>query len=409
MQTPCHGFEKPFFAPGGEYGSCWWSLDGALAVDGYKWIDPDCETDLIDNLAAVQKPDGRIPLYGIDDFSHIPSVKVPVGSLPKFFETCHAAARRRGSPDLTQKVFTLLTKNLAWWFANRQDRKTGLLYAVFEETFIPNLDYPCGEYCPVDTNIQVARGCMAAADLAGLLGLEDQVRIYRQKARGIEDAVSRYLWDEEKKAYYPYLLSAGKHGGPLMVSTFLGLPLSGEERRQQLTDMLLAERFFNWKQHPLTTVAKTDAAFTAVEGPYNGNPSWSGSVWTLTNRAVIQALFGCGRADLAAELAADTVLEFRGKYTEFHHPFSGAGHGVKDYAWTAGQFIQILIEDLLGICFDAAAGQLRLQPHIPARYAGSPWEIEDLPLPDGHTLCMQVHRGKVSYRYGGSLPVRVQF
>ncbi len=407
VQTPCFGFEKPFFAPGGEYGSCWWSLDGALAVDGYKWIDPECETDLVYDLAAVQKQDGRIPLYGIDDFTHIPSVKVPIGSLPKFFETCHAAARRRASRALTQKVYDLTAKNLEWWFKNREDSATGLIYAVFEETFIPNTDHPCGEYCPIDTNIQVARGCMAAADLAGLLGYEKEARIYAQKARRIADAVYRYLWDEDKKAYYPYILSSKKHVGPLMVSAFLGLSLPGADRRRHLTDMLEDESLFNRKMHPLTTVAVTDPAFTTVEGPYNGNPSWSGSVWTLTNRAVIQSLFECGRADLAAELAADTVTEFKGQYTEFHHPINGAGHGVKDYAWTAAQFIQIITEDLLGICFDAAAGQLCLKPHIPARYDEFPWEIENLRLPDGGTLSMNVCRGTVKYSCDSSLKVQV--
>ena len=39
VETPCWGFTHPFFAPGGQYGVQWWHLDGAVALDGYKWID----------------------------------------------------------------------------------------------------------------------------------------------------------------------------------------------------------------------------------------------------------------------------------------------------------------------------------------------------------------------------------
>lgn len=411
IRTPCYGFEKPFISPGGLYGSCWWSLDNALAVDGFKWIDDSCEKNLIDNLALTQRSDGRILLYGADDFSHTPGLNVPVSSLPKFFETCHAAVRRYNDPALTRKVFDLFENNLAWWFSRRWDEPTGLIFAVFEETFVPNTQYPCGEYCPMDTNIQVMKGCLATADLADLLGERARASFYRQRARQIGDAVYRYLWDEKRKAYYPYLLSLGEHTGALMVSTFLGLPLgtAGDGRRERLTEMLLDDALFGWRQRPLTTVSKTDAAFTTVEGDYNGNPCWSGSVWTLTNRAVIQALFACGRADLAGELAVATVREFGGRYTEFHHPFTGAGWGVRDYAWTAGQFIQIIIEDIFGVCFDAAAGRLLLQPHIPARYAGERLALEGLRLPDGNLLSIQVQNGEVRYSYGGALSVQVQY
>ena len=144
VTKPAYGFELPFFAPGGLYGECWWSLDGALAVDGYKWVDSQCELNFLDNLHATQLDDGRVKLYGIDQFSdaHSPFIVVPIGSLPKFFATGYTTAVRYNKPNITEKVFDLLNKNLNWWFTNRQDPETKLISALFEETFVPNIAFP---------------------------------------------------------------------------------------------------------------------------------------------------------------------------------------------------------------------------------------------------------------------------
>ena len=58
-----------------------------------------------------------------------------------------------------------MTRYLDWWRANRLDADTGLLAAVFEETFVPYLGR-AGEYAAVDTNVEVALGYGRAALLA---------------------------------------------------------------------------------------------------------------------------------------------------------------------------------------------------------------------------------------------------
>ena len=147
-ESKVYDFRLPFFAPGGMYGDCWWSLDYALAVDGYKWIEPACEEDFIANLAGTQCPDGRIRLYGIDDFHAFPNVTVPVSSLPRYFDTGYRVFLRHGDEKLRKTVYTMFRNNLAWWEKYRLDAETGLFSALFEETLLPNIMTPPGEYCP---------------------------------------------------------------------------------------------------------------------------------------------------------------------------------------------------------------------------------------------------------------------
>lgn len=59
----------------------------------------------------------------------------------------------------------MLKKYIDWWFDNRYDENTGLMTAVFEETFIPYLGC-AGEYAPVDTNTEVYVGCYYTGLLA---------------------------------------------------------------------------------------------------------------------------------------------------------------------------------------------------------------------------------------------------
>ena len=407
VERPVWGFVHPFFAPGGAYGECWWSLDAALAVDGYKWIDYTCEEDIVNNLLENMEPDGRVKLYGIDEFGHIPSVKEPIGSIPRFYDTCFSAAKRRNDKAFSQKVYTLLSENLEWWFDKRQDAETGLISAVFEETFRPNIESASMEYFPIDTNMQIVSGCFNAASLAEMLKIPEKGEYFREKGKRILSAVNEYLWNEKKGAYYPYLKSKNVHYDVLMASAFNGMLFgnAGKERAKILVDKLLDNDFFGWDEHTVTSVARNDREFTAVVGEYIGNPCWSGSVWTYFNKIIIKGLKDSGYSELASELAYKTVVEFADNYTEFHHPFDGSGHGVANYAWTASQFIQIIIEDIFGIDYDAVSGIITVKPNIPTRFCAEKCSVKGLVLPDGCTLDVTVLNGCVMCEYNGKMRI----
>lgn len=86
-----NGMPYPYFCPGVcpsesiDYGDAWWSLDYALATQGAMFYDENVGKELIENLLAVQKSDGRIPLYSRDSFPAFPFITCPISALCRSF------------------------------------------------------------------------------------------------------------------------------------------------------------------------------------------------------------------------------------------------------------------------------------------------------------------------------------
>jgi len=398
------GVNRPFVAPGGAYGSTMWSLDGALAVEGYQWLNPEIGKDLLYNLKQLSTPNGRVKLYTPDKFGHIPNVQEEIGSLPKFFEALYDAAKRDGTPEFTEEVYILFTKNLNWWFSHRQDPETKLITAVFEETFIPNTFGGSMEYAPIDTNMEIAAGCYYTALLAQRQGLAKEAAFYFNKKAEILSAVNQCLWDSERRAYYGWFIEKKRFDDRLMASTFYGLRFNNAntEQKRYLFELLLDTDSFNWNTYPLTSVSKKDKIFTVIDGAYAGNPCWSGSVWMLINFAVIQALNESNERDLAAELTYKTLNIFNNNYAEFLHPYNGSGHGVSEYAWTASLFIKLIIEEIFGIDYNAFTRQITIRPNLPEALKNSCFSIENLFLPNQKRLDVRIVNSAVAYSYKGN-------
>ena len=390
IPEPVSGCVRPSYAPGGSYGHLWWSLDYALAMEGIKWLDFSQARDFIENLCAVQDTDGRVPLYGRVNLVH----GGPIGSLPKFLDTAFDVAIMSGSKELRQKTAELFAKNIAWWCSARQEPETGLITAVYEETFIPNTASWAMVYAPMDTNIQVIKGCRNGAVLAEKCGDRDLAEDFRRKAAKIRSAVEKLLWNEDRGCYLPYNIEKHQQIDLLMASTFLGFYLCDNGRHARLRDLLLDPEEFHWNTRPLTSVSKKDPEFKTVVGKYCGNPAWSGSVWALLNDAVVKALKSAGLRQESAELVRQTLAAFRGNFAEFLHPFTGSGEGVKDYAWTAGLFIREVIEEIFGITWCPEHG-LDAHPNLPELLRECRLVLEDLILPDGTRTSIEVEGGRV--------------
>lgn len=394
VDTPCCGFLHPFFAPGGEYGTQWWHLDGAIALDGYKWAHQETAEKAVGNFMAVQRPDGRIPLWGADQIPAFPTIGRPldgVSSLPELLEAAVKVARRTKDRSFQQETYRLVTRNLNWWLSQRRDPSTGLLTAMFEETFRPHLG-EMNDYIPVDTNIKVAWGFEAAAELAEHLALPEEAASHREKARGLMDGVQQHLWEEADGFYHPYSLKKGRRLPDKLAESFyaLGDPALPANRKRRLLSLLTDPKAFGWGSRPLTSVALDDPSFTITHGGYQGNPSWSGMVWSLINYNVVLALGRIGEKALSADLAYRTLQIFDHNCTEFADPFDGSGHGVQDYAWTAAHYLLLCVEQLFGVDYNAWTDTLTVRPNLPSCLSGKEAVLAGLPLPCGGSLEVRV-------------------
>ncbi len=357
------------------------------------------------NFIETQKPDGRICLWGKDSLPKVEGCDrfskqtEGVSSLPKLFDVAYHILQGTTDPVLTEKTYFMLKQYLDWWYKDRFDRETGLMSSVFEETFIPYLGSAM-EYAAVDTNVEVYVGLICTAQLAERLNRAEDAMELKARAEALKQAINSVLWCEEKGAYYPYDLLAHAHVDRLMASTFypLRMQIATPQQQEKLLSLLSDDSHFHWDHIPLTSVSKKDPLFQPHKGVYQGNASWSGNVWTLINEMVIRGLLDCGETELAAELTLKTVYAFNDKCSEFIHPFDGTPHGVLLYAWSASQYLQLIVEVLFGVEVNAQKKEVTIVPNLPEQLKAQTLAITDIMVFDGVSLDVTIEKGNIHYR-----------
>ena len=249
----------------------------------------------------------------------------------------------------------------------------------------------------MDTNVEVYVGCHYVEALARELGEARDANEVGERKEKLKKAINQYLWNEEKGAYFPYFLKEGKLGECLMASAFypLRMQIAPAERQKQLLKLLTDREHFHWDTLPLISVSKKDPAFTTTIGSYKGNASWSGNVCTLINEMVVRGLCDCGEDDLAAKLAWKTVCSFNCNCAEFLNPFDGVGHGVLQYAWTASQYLELLIEVIFGVDYDAKNKTVKLHPRIAEELRNERLEIKELHIAESLSVDIVMENNKV--------------
>jgi len=383
VDVPLRGFNYPFLAPGGAYGENWWQLDGSLNIAGAKWVNQKFVDDVMRGFIEVQaqNPDGRIDLEGK---SPSRGQVADVSSIPRYFEAAYDVARRTGEAPLRERIRKSMMSYLDYWFSPaKQDPQTGLIKALFEETFGHYHKDP-DEVTPVDLNVAVAVGCYNVSVLSEKMDAWPDAGLYRAKFNQLRESINRYLWNEETGGYYNYNLSHGAQIPRLLCTTFdpLRLGIAPAERIGKLIPSLLNPALFNWGTRPVTSIAMTEPDYVEAAGPYDGR-AWFGDIWTMRNLPIIAGLEDAGRHDLAAELNWSTITTFHANYSEYAVPSTGSGEGVQRYGWTASQYLQAIIEHLFGVDYDRLDARLRVCPHIPQALIGHEITIRNLIIPTG--------------------------
>ena len=412
VNTPVHGFTYPVMGPGGAYGENWWQLDSSLNLAGAMWANQAFAEDVMRGFRDVQadNPDGRIDLYGGS------AMRGQVGdqsSIPRYFEVAWDTARRTVDAKLRLEIYETMRRYLDWWLSPvKRDARTGLITAIFEETTseLDAVSMRPQTVAAVDLNVAVAFACQATATLARHLRRKEEAARYERSLEEIKTAINRYLWDEERGAYYNYDVREQRLRPRLICTTFdpLRLGIAPLERRERLLKKLVDPALFNWGTLPLTTIARTEPTFVEAKGPYDGR-AWGGDVWTLRNLFVVAGLKDTGSHDLAAELSWATIKAFNANYTEYLVPSTGEGHGVKRYGWSASQYIQAVIEYLFGVDYDRLEGRVRIFPHIPEELYTKALALEGLILPTGGRLNLRLTQwspgaADIEVNFSGALP-----
>lgn len=388
VREPGYGFPYPFIAPGGHYGGCWWQLDASISLQATKWVDQQFSENMLRGFVSVQRADGRIPLYGHDEVPGFPTCS----SLPKLFQAAYVVLKRRDDAALLRTVYPMLSRYMDWWFSDvRRDIATGLITGVFEESF-PPVENRLKTTAQVDLNVELAGACQYMAVLAARLGLQQDRGLYLHNRRQLIKAINKYMWNEHIGGYFSYDVVSRRQDTTLIVSAFdpLYSKIAPTDRVDRMVSLLTDDTRFNWHSRPLTSAAKTSAIYNETIGAYNGAPAWSGSIWSLRNEMVVRGLEDVGMYDLSAYLALQTVRQFNNNYFEFLKPSDGNGHGVKRYAWSAAQYIQLLVENIFGIDYDRFTGEIRIVPNLCQSLKGEKIALKHIKLPHEGYLDIEI-------------------
>jgi len=383
---PFNGFPAPFLAPGAGgayYGNNWWVLDASLAMQPLLWTAPEFCIRMMEGFADVHdtNPDGCIQHEGKIARRGIPC---NCSVIPRVFEAWHAVCRISDNDALRRRFYRCMVRHLAWWLSPvKREPELGLATSVFEESFTYHGGYSPGEMATVDTNVAIAVGAQLCAELADELGLKKEAASHRQSFESMATAINDNLWNEEHGCYLNRLVKEGCHRPILANHMFdtLRYNIAPPDRRAKLLERLFDPNQFGWGKLGLTTVARQDPKFVVATGPYDGT-AWNGDIWTMRNHPIIAGLRDAGEHERAAELAWHTVKIFAGQYAEYLEPDGGTPHGVARYAWTAGQWLQIIIEEIFGLRWHAKSRTLTVKPNVPAELAGQTLELKGLRLPD---------------------------
>jgi mannosyl-oligosaccharide glucosidase len=151
-----------------------------------------------------------------------------------------------------------------------------------------------------------AKNISEIAERIGRLEYLKIARLYKLKAKKIEDKINEFLWCKEDKFYYDRFLNGkfNKVKTPLSCFVLLAKAAPRERARNMVKQIMDPDIFFT--PFPVATLEKKHPSFSL--------DYWRGPVWINTNYVVIKSLINYGYKKEAKIIADKTV---KGVYKEF--------------------------------------------------------------------------------------------
>ena len=399
---PSHGFVNPFMGPGGQYGNCWWERDSSLTLNGYCWFDQKFAEKALYNFTLVQKENGRIPLWGND---RVGDLDEQLSAIPVIFGAAYRICKRTTDKNYISAIYNMLYRYLHWWLSDiKRDKNTGLVCGIMEESDPSDYTEQL-TYAPVDLNVQVCCGADILSEFAAYLDIPADVVKYKNIFYEQRDIINKYLYNEEDGFYYTRNVKTNellKNRPYNFAFDTFSRKIVPEERIPDLLKVLKDNsKYGYYNKYGITTAPYDSPEFCETVGVYQGWTSWSGNIWTFRNEIIAQGLLDAGLNEEAAHIAYQTVMTFNGNYAEFVNPSTGKGQGVERYGWSASEYIELIVEIIFGIDYNAWKNRLIVCPNIPSELYGHTISISGLSLGDGRTLSVSIEcseNSKVTYK-----------
>jgi glycogen debranching enzyme len=323
-----------------------WLWDSAMHALAYRHVDPELARNQIRAMLAGQLEDGMLP-DAIYDEGVIATIDHPISAEvtkpPILAWVALKLHETDPDPDFLQEIYIPLVRWNAWWFAMNDDDVDGLVQ--YNHPYSSGLDdNPLwDDGMPVespDLNTYLCVQMGSLAEIAEILGIEFEARMWRRRAAAIVRRMIGDMWDEESGLFH-----ALREEEPIPVVTPFNLyPLWTGQLPDPIRERLLAhltnpDAF--WGEYMLPSVAYNDHKFDSLT-------MWRGPVWVNINYFFVEALRQIGEFDLADQLRDKTLnlIMSHNSIYEYYDALTGEPpYAAADiFGWTAAVFIDLAIQ-----------------------------------------------------------------
>ncbi len=315
---------------------------GDLAQNGLRWFISEIREDGF--VPRIMRPEH--PAVGWTVFEDEEHCK------PFLFQTALALMRSGGETKwFTAEHFARLRIFLNYWLTSLDRDGSGLSewnsgpHSGCDTQFTRIGPWRSG-YCEgVDLNSILYRELLAAAELAGYLGLEDEAVRAKAEAEQKREKIQTLLWDEQAGFFYDRDIRTGKKIEVKSAAAFLTM-WAGTATKEQASTLvrrhLINEAEF-WTPYPIASYARTEPNYTQRYTPPPGSDpvymlgeghcNWCGGLWPHWNYLIVHGLANYGYHDLAAQVAAKyyAAIEADPGWHEWYDAETGHGCGMHPF------------------------------------------------------------------------------
>ena len=391
--------------------NCTWQWDSCFMALFAKYANGEiAPMNNLDNLYRFQRGDGYISMaYRIPDGEEAFTGRV---NPPLYAWVEWEYYRFTGDAGRFGRVFPILKRYFHWLKENRR-RRNGLYW--FEDSGSSGMDnaprggYPAGhlagsDICFVDLSSQQALSARCLALMAAHLGLDGEAAAFRREHVELAELVNRHHWCSRTGFYHDVF----NRGDPEARLNFLasktaagfwpilaGVADDGQIKR--LVGHLLNPDEFN-TLHPVPALSRDDPNYDPLGG------YWLGGVWAPINYMVARGLRDAGEPRLARDIAQKHLAAMAAVMDDFAYggiwesyspesfrPATKYGQAIvrgnSFVGWSGLGPVAMLLENILGFDFDAAANVISWRTTDPA-----PHGVENLHFNGGAVSLLRRNR-----------------
>jgi putative isomerase len=324
-----------------------WQWDAFFHALAYRFVDMRLAKDQLRIILDHQREDGMMPDAVHDEgvVAHLVSpVDADVTKPPLIAWVAWKLYQHDGDKEFLDEIYEPLVRWNNWWFERNDLDGNGL--CEYQHPFSSGLDdSPLWDGgMPVespDLNTYLCLQQEALADIATVLGLTADARLWSRQAEATARRMVRWLWDPRAG-----LFRARRQGQAIDVTTPLSLlPLMTGRLPERITRRLV-ERLTDpatfWSRYPVPSVALNDPN-------HDPHQMWRGPTWVNLNYLLMEGLQRCGYHAEAAELRRRTI-ELIGRHRdiyEYYDPQTGdpPPKAASLFGWSAALFIEMLLQE----------------------------------------------------------------